>query len=125
MAYGAWSDVRSCPGCGCLLVLWEYRSEGLRALRCGACGTSFRKSEGKYVEERLVSVSLDCASCGRLERTANAMDQAGTRSASALIPFWVPTVPFGRERPMWRAGHADLGIEAVADFYSPRNLWAL
>ena len=44
--------------------------------------------------------------------------------AKAPIPYWIPDVPFGPEREMWRAGHRAMGIVSVADFYSRRNLHA-
>jgi len=124
-AYVIWSDVRACPSCSANFRLWEQRATGLRRLTCPACGTSFVKALGKLVGEAPVSVSLDCVQCGRVEREPTEEDRMRCATSLSGVANWYPRVDFGRNREMWRVGHADLGISTVADFYSPRNLRAL
>lgn len=125
LAYGIWSDVRSCPSCDAPIVLWDQRSAGLRRLGCPECGESFQKRAGRLLREKLVSLSVSCEACGRYEAAAMEEDEHASRVERPSIPYWVPDVPFGADRPMWRAGHEELGIRSVADFYSGRNLRAL
>src|SRR5690606_29163699 len=43
----------------------------------------------------------------------------------APIPYWIPRVPFGPDREMWRASHSNMGIHEVSHFFTKRNLHAL
>jgi len=124
-AYVVWSDVRQCPTCGQHLRLWDHREAGLRHLTCPGCNATFRKGSAPNIGEVAVQVSIECRGCGRLARDAEGADVEAAVVSREAIPYWYPTVRFDRERPMWRAGHADLGITSVADFYSNRNLRAL
>ena len=124
-AYVIWSDVRTCPHCNHESRLWEHRITGLRNLSCSSCGRSYAKKSAALVGEVPVRVSFDCPSCGRLERDTTTEDLDRTDRSRSEISSWYPDVAFGPEREMWRRGHADLGIQSVADFYSPRNLAAL
>jgi len=124
-AYVIWSDVRKCPHCGAESRLWEHRATGLRNLSCTACGRSYAKKSAALLGEVPVRVSFDCLSCGRLERDPTIEDLDRTVRLRSEISSWYPNVGFGPDREMWRRGHADLGIQSVADFYSPRNLAAL
>ncbi len=121
--YLVWSDVRSCPACGARVLLWDVRAEGLRRLRCPACAYKAAKSDFAVVGERAVEANLSVAGGPRIVRAAREED-LGLDRLPVRLP-WVPTTPFSPARPMWRRGHADLGIETVADFYSRRNLAAL
>ncbi len=125
VAYVIWSDVRACVKCGVDLRVWDQRTTGLRHLTCPSCKTSFRKSQGRFVREEPVRVNLHCSSCGRIERDPRAEDIAAANVERSGIETWYPRVPFDSGREMWRQGHAELGVTEVADFYSPRNLWAL
>lgn len=124
-AYVIWSDVRTCPHCNNESRLWEHRVSGLRNLTCSSCGRSYAKKSAALVGEVPVRVSFDCPSCGRLERDTTIEDLDRTDRSRSEISSWYPDVAFGPDREMWRRGHADLGIQSVADFYSPRNLAAL
>lgn len=124
-AYVIWSDLRRCPHCVTTLTVWDQRSTGLRQLRCPGCAESFAKKAAAVVGEKAVRVSLDCPGCGRLDREPTSEDLELVGTSRSDIPDWYPEVPFTSDREMWRRGHEDLGIRSVADFYSPRNLWAL
>jgi 16S rRNA G966 N2-methylase RsmD len=125
VAYVVWSDVRGCPACGASIRIWDYRSASLRRLTCTSCDASFAKADAALRGEEPVSVHLDCRQCGRQTRDPTSEDLTGAGRRRDDVPGWYPSVPFGPEREMWRRGHTDLGITSVADFYSPRNLWAL
>jgi 16S rRNA G966 N2-methylase RsmD len=124
-SYVVWSDIRRCPECAHEMRVWDQRETGLRHLTCPACGTGFRKGSARVVGEVAVSVNIDCKACGRLHREPTPEDFAKAGRSRTEIPYWYPRVPFGPERAMWRSGHRELGIDDVADFYSPRNLRAL
>jgi DNA modification methylase len=124
-AYVVWSDMRRCPNCEAEIRLWDHRAAGLRQITCPACTATFRKGSARVIGEVPVQVSLDCSACGRLAREPIAEDIQAAAIDREQIPYWYPDVPFGRDREMWRAGHEELGIQSVADFYSPRNLRAL
>jgi 16S rRNA G966 N2-methylase RsmD/Zn ribbon nucleic-acid-binding protein len=121
LEYLVWSDLRGCPGCGTEILLWEQRENGVRRLRCPSCGHEEAKSGFPVVGERAVEANLSTPR-GRVVREAIEADLGGPPATD--LP-WFPTTPFGRERPMWRRGHEELGIRTVADFYSRRNLAAL
>ncbi len=125
VAYVVWSDMRSCPGCAAEIRLWDHRAAGLRQITCPSCCTTFRKGAARVIGEVPVEVSLNCAGCGRLAREPLEDDIKAAAVERDRIPYWYPDVRFGRDREMWRAGHEELGIRTVADFYSPRNLRAL
>lgn len=72
-----------------------------------------------------MAIAIDCGQCGRLHRDPVSSDLAGAQVDPAAIPYWYPRIPFGPSRPMWRASHSELGITAVADFFSGRNLRGL
>jgi len=125
VAYVIWSDVRGCPTCGIENRIWDHRDSGLRKLTCLHCKTPFQKSDGPLLREEPVRINLHCPSCGRLERDPQPADLDLADIDPARIDAPYPRIPFDRSREMWRRGHADLGITEVADFYTPRNLWAL
>ncbi len=129
--YVVWSDVRRCPACAADVLLWDARAEGLRRLRCPECAYEAAKTDFKVVGERAVEANLSVvcdsrdsrAPCGpRIVRAVREEDLGLDRLPRDLP--WVPEAPFSSERPMWRRGHRELGIETLADFYSRRNLAA-
>jgi 16S rRNA G966 N2-methylase RsmD len=125
VAYVIWSDVRACPQCSTEHRIWDYRNAGLRRLTCSACRADFAKHRGLLVREEPVRVNLRCGSCGRVERDPLPDDISAATLVRSQIDTWFPSVPFDDRREMWRKGHEELGIGEVADFYTPRNLWAL
>jgi len=118
-----WSDVRACPSCAAKIVLWTLRDAGLRRITCPSCNEEHPKASMPFVDETPVEANLSGLGPRRVIRPAEPSD-AGNLGATERIP-WHPRTPFGPSRPMWRRGHADLGIATVADFYSRRNLIAL
>ena len=121
--YVVWSDVRACRRCHTRHLLWDFRESGLRRIVCPSCGTPQAKSEMPLVGEAPVETNLSVAGRRRVTRAPADQDLAQDRIPAALP--WVPSVPFDADRPMWRRGHQDLGINTAADFYSARNLAAM
>ncbi len=122
--YLVWSDVRECPECRESILLWDQRVGGLRTLTCTTCGFEGPKANFRVIGESAVEANLSTAAGGpRVVRGAMEAD-LGLSALPSALP-WTPSESFGPDRPMWRRGHADLGISTVADFYSRRNLSAL
>jgi len=126
--YTIWADLRACPKCKAEVNVWDSRdrAEGVGSLTCGSCGNQFQKTKAQVTGEVPVQVNLSCQSCrrSRIVRPPTRDDLALAHWAGDL-PYWVPDVPFGPDRPMWRGGHRDLGITNVTDFWSRRNLFSL
>lgn len=121
--YLVWSDVRRCSKCATDLVVWDCRDDGLRTIRCSACGHEATKADMAVVGERAVEANLSIGGRQRVVRDVIPSDLRPDLTRDALP--WYPTTTFDAARPMWRRGHDDLGIRSVADFYSSRNLAAL
>jgi len=121
--YIVWSDARRCPGCGNEIVLWDVRDAGLRTITCPDCEATTAKTDMPVVGEKAVEVNLSAGGPHRVTRPATDEDLGPAVTLEALP--WFPRTPFDASRPMWRRGHADLGITTVAGFYSHRNLAAM
>lgn len=129
--YTVWSDVHRCPSCQRELLFWSEavdQSTGAIAkqLDC-ACGLTWRKRDLTWLRSVPVLQSVSCRRCkGRHERVLDGpMDPHCTPFAREDVPFWYPTVPFASWREMWRGQHREQGIATSADFFTPRNLYAL
>jgi len=118
-----WSDVRACPVCAKETVLWDHRERGLRKLRCPDCGHVAAKSEFTYAGEIPVETSLSVG--GGRARVVRPAAGGDAKEVDLPAGLWVPEVPFGPDRPMWRRQHADMGITDVNGFFSSRNIAAL
>ncbi len=130
--YTVWSDIFSC-GCGAEISYW-HAAVNLEAatvrprLTCAACGNSSRKGELAWLRATPVSTKYSCrGGCRRMvERNVSDVEISLIREIDAeTISDWYPTVPFGRDREMWRKSHEVMGITSVDGFYTRRNLRAL
>lgn len=128
--YTTWSDVYRCPRCRGRIVysdLVETRGAiDADRIKCLKCGTRSRKADLEWIGE--VPVQSHTSASSRLidaHRPTRKELALIEDAASTGIPYWVPTVPFGPEREMWRAGHRAMGITDVAGFFTKRNLHAL
>jgi DNA modification methylase/DNA-binding XRE family transcriptional regulator/DNA-directed RNA polymerase subunit RPC12/RpoP len=129
--YTTWSDIYRCPKCRSRIVYWDLVHEAGSAIdgdriECPKCGSRTRKSDFQWIDEIPVqshtssqSRSIDAHRPTRKELAL--IDDA----ANAAIPYWVPAVPFGPDREMWRAAHRSMNINDVAGFFTKRNLHAL
>lgn len=128
--YTTWSDVYRCNACRETILYWNvvHAAGGIDAdrIRCPSCAATARKAELEWIGEESVESHTSCGS--------NRIDShAPTREELALIeeanntpmPYWLPQVPFGPDREMWRAGHEGMGIDSVTGFFTKRNLHAL
>lgn len=130
--YTVWSDVFSC-GCGAEISYW-HSAVDLEAgtvrprLTCGACGKPSRKGQLAWLRTTPVSTKYSCrGGCRRMvEREISDAEVSLIRDIEGqAIADWYPTMPFGREREMWRKSHEVMGITSVDGFYTHRNLRVL
>lgn len=129
--YVTWSDVFECPACGEAWSYWDAARDKDGRLQeefdCLECGETVSKAQCRWVGEEPVEVNLSVdGRRKRLTRAPTEADRSLINDANEKpIPHWLPQVPFGRDREMWRAAHEAMGIRAVTDFFSKRNLHAL
>jgi len=125
--YTVWSDVFACGSCSGESSYWDAVHAGnLKRPECPHCGAGFDKADLALVGE--IPVRTHISRPGQ-----RLSDHPPTTSELALIaeidataiPYWTPSLAFGRDREMWRAAHAAMGIVDAAGFYSRRNLHAL
>jgi DNA modification methylase/transcriptional regulator with XRE-family HTH domain len=128
--YTTWSDVYRCPACRDRLVYWDAvkhagGTDGDR-LVCPRCGERIRKADLEWLGEEAVESHTSSGS-NRIDSHKPTREELALveEAAGTPIPYWIPTVPFGPEREMWRAAHRSMGIGDVAGFFSRRNLHAL
>jgi DNA modification methylase/transcriptional regulator with XRE-family HTH domain/DNA-directed RNA polymerase subunit RPC12/RpoP len=128
--YTTWSDTHRCPSCGDRIVYWDaVQKAGMidgDRLSCMHCGQRFRKADMEWVGEEPV-VSHTSSGNNRIQSHTPTPDEIALirEASSAPIPYWTPSIPFGPEREMWRAGHRAMGISDVSGFFTRRNLHAL
>ncbi len=127
-----WTDEFRCPHCSAVWTFWEasQRKVGRAAERkvaCPRCRKKCRKQGLTWLREVPVVSSTSRSGVQKHDvHPIRETELALLHQAERLpITFWTPTVKFGREREMWRGGHGAMGIESVADFFTPRNLLAL
>ena len=129
--YVTWSDVFECPHCGESWSYWDAARDDEGRLQsdfdCLECEESVSKAQCRWVGEVPVEVNLSVD--GRRQRLVRGPTDADLSlindTLEKPVPYWLPQVPFGRDREMWRASHQVMGIRNVADFFSKRNLHAL
>ena len=128
--YTVWSDLYRCSRCERVILFWDAavdHEEGsvLKTLSCPVGHGPFKKTDLHWLRSQPVqeNISLD-GQAARLVRPVEATGQ-GDRVERADIPHWYPSVPWESWREMWRAQHEVQGIITSADFFTPRNLYAL
>ena len=129
--YVTWSDVFECPHCGESWSYWDAARDAEGRLQsefdCLECEETVSKTQCRWVGEVPVEVNLSVdGQRQRLVRPPSDADLCLINDAlEKPVPYWLPQVPFDRDREMWRASHEVMGIQSVADFFSKRNLHAL
>lgn len=128
--YTTWSDIYLCPACQHQITYWdavnrEGAIEGDRLI-CPYCSKHSRKADLEWIGERPVVSHTSCGS-NRIDSHPPTREEMALieEAASAPIPYWVPIVPFGSDREMWRAAHRAMGISDISGFYTRRNMHAL
>ena len=128
--YTTWSDVFSCGECQKDILYWDvvHTAGGTdaRGLTCPHCDTYLRKSDLVWISEIPVQTHVSAGSTrvSSHEPTQHEMELI-EEANEAPIPHWIPRVPFGPDREMWRASHTAMGISEVSHFFTKRNLHAL
>ncbi|WP_273163386.1 DNA methyltransferase [Massilia timonae] len=128
--YTTWSDVFQCQACSGSILYWDAarNSTGIdiKGITCPHCSKVFKKSDLVWVGEQPVQthVSSGSSRINSHNPTQSELDLIKEVDATP-IPYWVPNVPFGSEREMWRASHLAMQITEVKQFFTRRNLHAL
>ncbi len=128
--YTTWSDVFQCCECAGSILYWEVvqtaGATDAKGMTCPHCQAYVRKADLKWLAEKPVQthVSEGSTRIKSHDPTDDELDLIAEANATP-IPYWVPHVPFGSEREMWRASHLAMGITEVSLFFTRRNLHAL
>ncbi|MDI3469907.1 MAG: hypothetical protein OJF62_001970 [Pseudolabrys sp.] len=128
--YTTWSDVYRCPACRARIVYWDVvqRAGGTTPdrIECVRCGAASRKTDLEWVSEEPVQSHTSCGS-NRIDSHQPTRKELALieDAANAPIPYWIPAVPFGSDREMWRAAHHAMKITDASGFFTRRNLHAL
>lgn len=132
--YTLWSERYACPNCTKIFSLYDaidsISGKVGPLVACPSCGEMLKRNRLRSVgsEPALVNyVMHGSGSKGRHERIPIRADCKHIASFSReMIEDWFPRVPLGPERDMFNISALHLkGINEVADFYTPRNLFAL
>lgn len=128
--YTTWSDLYACPDKGGRILYWDVvraanGTDGDR-LTCPVCRGQHRKEDLLWVGEEVVQSHTSQGSSRIDTHEPTREELALIAEANATpIPYWIPAVPFGADREMWRAAHRAMGITSAAGFFTVRNLHAL
>jgi 16S rRNA G966 N2-methylase RsmD len=126
-----WSDVHSCGRCGHDIRVWDASDESghsARTLTCPACNHQQSRSGKPGTASVPVEKAVACTQCRKLQRgPADPADLALLADlACRPLTHWIPSVPLGPDREMYRRSALQLrGIHNVADFWSHRSQLAL
>jgi DNA modification methylase/DNA-directed RNA polymerase subunit RPC12/RpoP/DNA-binding XRE family transcriptional regulator len=130
--YTTWSDKFACPHCGSTWTYWSVMQKHGDAVEsqsvpCPKCKKTSRKQDLIWAGEEpvLSSISGDQLRCIDHHAPTREELELIAKAQASTPPYWVPKVPFGNHREMWRASHTAMGIDSIASFYSARNLYAL
>jgi DNA modification methylase/transcriptional regulator with XRE-family HTH domain len=132
--YTIWSPRYACPACQHEFSMWEVvdRESGRIGtdLRCSGCKKETPKRQLRLIGNLPASVNYQVKGSGstrRIERLATPEDLRFIESFRREdIRSWYPDVSISARREMYiRCALHLQGINAVADFYTPRNLLAL
>lgn len=125
-----WSDVHACASCGRELRVWDHTDEtggSSRTLVCN-CGHQQNRAGVPDVTSKPVEKAVACSDCRKLQR--GPVDSADLVLLSSLhqepLNGWVPSVPMGPDREMYRRSALHLrSITNVSDFWNKRSKLAL
>lgn len=126
-----WTDVHTCGNCAAPIRVWDQTDitgGSSRTLTCAACGHRQTRSGVAGVQNAPAEKAVACRSCSKLQRgPADAADLTVLAAVSKLaVKHWVPDVPLGNDREMYRRSALHLrNITTVADFWSHRSKIAL
>jgi tRNA G10 N-methylase Trm11 len=125
-----WTDVHNCEKCGVELPVWDQTDESgssSRRLIC-RCGHTQMRSGVSGVVSKPAEKAVACPGCGKLQRGEVSKTDLAllARIERRRITNWVPSVPMGPDREMYRRSALHLrGITDVSDFWNKRSKLAL
>lgn len=125
--YTVWSDVFACAECASEVAYWDaVHTADIKAPICPECGAPFEKGSLAWVGEKPVQTHVS-AKGRRMSAHPTSLQELALieEIEGTSIPYWTPSLAFGRDREMWRLAHGVMGISDAAGFYSTRNLHAL
>lgn len=127
MEYMVWSDVFACGACSTSFSYWDaVHSGSSKTPLCPSCGARIEKASLTWLGEVPVETRLSKPGQRMHVRAPTIADLALIEEVEGtIIPYWTPSLPFGRDREMWRMAHQTMGITDASGFYSTRNLHAL
>jgi 16S rRNA G966 N2-methylase RsmD len=126
-----WTDVHDCRGCHSPIRVWDQTDDSggsSRTLTCARCRHTQTRSGVAGVRSEPAEKAVACGSCRKLQRgPVDTADLALLATiARSTVQHWVPSVPLGPNREMYRRSALHLrGIRDVADFWMPRSKLAL
>lgn len=128
--YTTWSDVFQCSECQKSILYWDVvhitGGTDAQGLTCPHCESYVRKADLLWLAEQPVQTHCSAGN-NRISAHEPSQDELELieEANAAPIPYWIPQIPFGPEREMWRSSHAAMGITDVSQFFTHRNLHAL
>lgn len=126
-----WTDVHLCGNCAKPIRVWDQTDTtggSSRTLTCAACGHRQTRSGVAGVSSTPAEKAVACRACSKLQRgPADAADAALIAAVNGRpIDHWIPDVPLGTDREMYRRSALHLrNITNVADFWNHRSKIAL
>ena len=126
-----WSSKHRCPTCRRDFLLWEVmdRATGRlgTSIACPRCQTDLKRSQLENLGSVPAWIAYETADGKRAEKAATSADiERAVSHKRETIEAWFPENALGVDREMYiRCALQLRGIETVADFYTPRNLYAL
>ena len=126
-----WSTKHQCSECTHEFLLWETidRVSGRlgNAISCPACKTLLKRSQLEVRGSVPSWIAYGTPDGRRAEKAPSPSDiERALSFKRSAIDAWYPEVPLGPDREMYvRCALQLQGIKSVADFYTPRNLYAL
>jgi 16S rRNA G966 N2-methylase RsmD len=126
-----WTDVHPCGQCQYPIRVWDLTDVSGRSPRtmiCPNCSHKQARSGVRGVASEPAEKVVSCSSCHSLQRGPIDVNDLTLlhQLASRPLQHWVPSVPLGPDREMYRRSALHLrDITDVADFWAHRSKLAL
>lgn len=129
-------------GCGREILLWDAAIDKVtgkvkKDFQCPHCSQEWRKRDIPRVNSIPVMSEYTYLGLQRTKKGVVLRQARATRPVTSKelehvaeikgrpMPYWVPDVSWDASHEMWRGGHRDAYVCSIADFYTPRNRWAV
>jgi len=130
--YTLWSERYPCPDCARTFTLYNAIDTTTgrvgTSIQCPRCDSTLKRRRLRSVGSEPVLINYQAPRGGRRsQRKPNKEDLSHIASFTRdMVTGWYPKVSIGPERDMFNISALHLrGVSEVADFYTPRNLYAL